>query len=50
MGNKTSASELQLAWRRFRDNRRAVACLWVLGVLYAVTLFADVGPTWNGLL
>jgi peptide/nickel transport system permease protein len=30
----------QLAWRRFRKNRVGVIGLWILGILYAVALFA----------
>ena len=34
-------SEFQLHLRDFKKNRTAVACLWVLAVLYASALFAD---------
>jgi len=34
-------SEFQLHLRDFNKNRPAVACVWVLGVLYAGALFAD---------
>ncbi len=37
-----SLSEMQLAWQRFVKDRIAVIALWVLGILYAVALFADV--------
>jgi microcin C transport system permease protein len=30
------------AWRRFRDNRRGVASLWVFGILFALSLLAEV--------
>jgi peptide/nickel transport system permease protein len=35
-------SEMQLAWQRFIKDRVAFMALWVLGILYAVALFADV--------
>ncbi len=34
-------SETTLLWRRFKANRLAVLCLWLIGVLYAAALFAD---------
>lgn len=35
-------SEFQLAWKRFTQDRIAFIALWVLGILYAGALFADV--------
>ncbi len=35
-------SEFQLAWQRFSRDRIAAGALWVLGILYAAALFADV--------
>ena len=35
-------SEMQLAWQRFTKDRVALIALWVLGILYATALLADV--------
>jgi peptide/nickel transport system permease protein len=35
-------SEFKLAWQRFVKDRVALIALWVLGILYAAALFADV--------
>ena len=35
-------SEFQLAWKRFMQDRVALVALWILGLLYAGALFADV--------
>ncbi|MBF0122806.1 MAG: ABC transporter permease [Candidatus Omnitrophica bacterium] len=31
-----------MIWMRFRENRLALACLWVLGALYGTALFAEI--------
>ncbi len=36
-----SVSELGLAWAKFRQNRLAMICLWVLAALYLSAIFAD---------
>ncbi len=41
-GNGSHLSPSQRAWRRFRANRRGYVSLWIFGILFVTSLFAEV--------